>query len=258
MPLQPDHTLWTERLSMILAGGISIINMVCKGPIETALDLSVIHGYELVLTLAYEDLQPRPSWRRLAPCTLRVSVDTSLSPDKSLKEKIAMLLDFGFSIVIVGYLPPKANQEVWIEWLSARSVAAVNIEELPHASVDTYRQFLYAVSEFSDNCSIPVISDLVLMQRFFPDFVNVGSKCPAGRFALFVSEQAEVRPCRRSRLCLGSLDNKSLSEIWNDERLLTWSRVPDECLKCAIKDCGGGCRARRRRTGRDKLCPGPL
>lgn len=76
--------------------------------------------------------------------------------------------------------------------------------------------------------------------------------------ALFVAQNGEMRPCRWSALSLGVLDARGVSEIWNDPGLLAWLEVPQECLRCKLTNCLGGCRARAALGARDPMCPGPV
>ncbi|MFC1834913.1 SPASM domain-containing protein [Thermodesulfobacteriota bacterium] len=258
LPAHIDRALWCRRLSALHAGGVSVFSIVCHGLLDTVADLLAMEGIDLALTLSKDDWPPTPAWRRLAPCTIRIPVDTARLPDTRLRERVALLHDIGFAVVLLGHLPPSEVRQAWIDWVPNTSVAALNIEDGAWNTPESYREFLITVAEFSRRCVVPIISDLVLMQRYFPGTQNIASMCPAGRLALFVSTRGMVSPCRNSRLCVGSLDTQDLAEIWNSDALKTWTQVPEECVRCAIEECRGGCLARRSSTGRDMLCPGPV
>ncbi len=258
LPGHPNHTVWTRRLSALRAGGVSVFSVVCNGPVDMAADLLALDGIDLALTLSKDDWPPSPAWRRLAPCTVRKRVDTARLPDTRLLEGIMLLNDIGFAVVLLGDLPPLDVRQAWIDWVSNAAVAALNIEDAPWTTPEGYREFLSMVAEFSQRCALPIISDLVLMQRYYPNAQNIASMCPAGRLALFVSSRGEVRPCRNSRLRVGSLDTQNLAEMWRGDALKAWTQAPEECLSCAVQNCRGGCLARRGSTGRDRLCLGPV
>lgn len=258
LPRQLDYDLWKRRLTALRAGGVTVLSVLCSGPLAMAVDLLDMDGIDLAVTLAADDWPPFEAWRRLAPCTLRIRVDTARLPDNLLRGRVALLNDVGFAVVLLGGLPPSSVREVWIDWVSTASIAALNVEDALWQAPDSYRGYLFMVAEFSRICPVPVISDLVLMRRYCPDAQTIASMCPAGRLALFVSARGEVSPCRRSRLCVGSLDTQDLSEIWNSDALKTWTEVPEVCMKCALEGCRGGCLSRRGSGGRDMLCPGPV
>ncbi len=74
----------------------------------------------------------------------------------------------------------------------------------------------------------------------------LGAPCIIGRDGLCIMPEGTVFPCRRFPVCIGSLLNNSLKQIWEKSEILEKLRVKEnlkgQCGRCELKDCRG-CRS---------------
>jgi radical SAM protein with 4Fe4S-binding SPASM domain len=82
--------------------------------------------------------------------------------------------------------------------------------------------------------------------------LGASSVCPALRLSIDVGCDGTLRPCKFSRLSLGTIQD--LGQVW-DRSGDIWSRC-GECLRCKDHNrCGGGCLANKADcTQRDHYC----
>lgn len=262
LPPGADTRLWWTRIQKLCSGGFLNLNLVSNGDSDAAIELASLLNRKMVdvaLTLARGASVDAEALRQLAPCTVRLPVEAHCEPPVVVREVIRSLAEMHIAVVVVlDSLPPSDLWSAWLKCFAEESITAVNIDDAICSAYFEYDRFLRAIDRFASMCKVPVISDLVLMNRYLPRAVLPPTCCPAGWLALFVSQDGEVRPCRRANLTLGQLDDCSLDELWLGPMADLWNRVPAECAACFYAECAGGCRARARIDERDNLCPGPI
>lgn len=96
-------------------------------------------------------------------------------------------------------------------------------------------------------------------EAFQKDFGFLRRKCQAGRTAIAIASNGDVRPCTHNLDVYGNLFEESLDVIWN--RMSRWRTgvfVPDECRQCKIVNmCFGGCRTTAKAFAGNWRCKDP-
>lgn len=261
LPLRVDLKVYLSWIEGLSKDGVAMFNLASVGDARAALAIG-LHmkaiAVELAVTLTRAAQIPSKALAELAPCTVRLRVDASLPPQAGMEQLCRELLGSGVAVVLLFPGLPSADTLVsWQRFLERGAVAGVNVCDLECVSCEQYARFLCNVDAWSAMCPVPVISDLVLMPRYVSRSGVVATQCPAGRLAFFVTQEGEIRPCRRSAYPLGRIDTQSLAEVWSGKQAEAWRRVPAECQDCELSACQGGCHARAALGGRDSLCPGP-
>jgi radical SAM protein with 4Fe4S-binding SPASM domain len=92
--------------------------------------------------------------------------------------------------------------------------------------------------------------------------LNESEGCLAGVAYVSIDPWGNLRPCAHSPTVIGSLQERSLAELWHSAEMDAWrALMPPECTACAAYSvCHGGCRAIQelRPDGRDPLRRAPL
>lgn len=83
-------------------------------------------------------------------------------------------------------------------------------------------------------------------------------KCYAGKTALAIGYNGDVKACARDNVSYGNLKNKSLKECWDAMaclRKLDYEKLPKECRDCDVVEfCEGGCRLENLNEIPNKCC----
>ncbi|MFZ2414954.1 MAG: radical SAM protein [Minisyncoccia bacterium] len=117
------------------------------------------------------------------------------------------------------------------------------------------KDYIYVMKKVSD------IFELY-PKRIFLDFPLAGLNdrslkniCPAIFISSHIDVDGYLRPCKYSSIKIGSLNEYSLHDLWEMQKMEV-QRLNSHCLNCnRYSDCGGGCFANKTDRNIDYYCP---